>query len=82
MINCRSRWSSEPNFLGSYSYHSVRGDQLQTSRADLAAPVLGAAGIPVLQFAGEATDAHRFATVNGAIETGWREAQRLIDLYK
>lgn len=60
----------------------MRGDELQTSRADLAAPVLNARGEPVLQFAGEATESHHFATVNGAIETGWREAQRLIDLYK
>lgn len=32
-------------------------------------------------FAGEATNPHHFSTVHGAIESGWREADRLIQLY-
>ncbi|PSN36046.1 Peroxisomal N(1)-acetyl-spermine/spermidine oxidase [Blattella germanica] len=35
----------------------------------------------VLLFAGEATHSTHFSTVHGAIETGWREAERIIKLY-
>lgn len=33
----------------------------------------------VLLFAGEATHEHFFSTVHGAIETGWREADRIAE---
>lgn len=47
---------------------------------DLAVPILRNNGAPVLHFAGEATNRVHYATVHGAIETGWREAQRIIDM--
>lgn len=82
----RSQWDREENFLGSYSYATMLTDELQVGRSDLAEPLLrrqlGAADSPVLQFAGEATSDKHFSTVHGAIETGWREADRLIELYK
>ncbi len=31
-----------------------------------------------LRFAGEATHPHYFSTVHGAIESGWREAEKII----
>lgn len=37
---------------------------------------------PLLQFAGEATHSHYFSSVHGAIETGWREADRIIDYHR
>lgn len=76
-----SKWNSEQNFLGSYSYKTIRGDELGSTRSDLAAPLLNSSNLPVVQFAGEASELHHFATVHGAVETGWREAKRLIDLY-
>ncbi|XP_017838417.1 spermine oxidase isoform X2 [Drosophila busckii] len=36
---------------------------------------------PILLFAGEATSPHHFSTVHGAVETGLREARRLIGYY-
>jgi spermine oxidase len=39
-------------------------------------------GKPVVLFAGEASNPVHYSTVHGAIETGRREALRLIDLYK
>jgi monoamine oxidase len=36
----------------------------------------------VLLFAGEATHSSYYSTVHGAIESGWREAERIIELYK
>lgn len=48
---------------------------------DLAEPLLDVAKRPVIQFAGEATNKHHYSTVHGAIESGWREADRLIKFY-
>lgn len=83
----RSQWDREENFLGAYSYATMRTDQLGVTRADLAEPLWhrvegGAAERPVVLFAGEATSPEHHTTVHGAIETGWREADRLIELYK
>jgi hypothetical protein len=36
----------------------------------------------VLLFAGEATHSSYYSTVHGAIESGWREAERLTEFYK
>ncbi|XP_055630502.1 spermine oxidase-like isoform X2 [Toxorhynchites rutilus septentrionalis] len=77
----RSRWYSNPNFRGSYSFRSVTTDLLNTTAEHLALPLTNACGIPVVQFAGEATHNHYYSTVHGAIETGWREADRLVNLY-
>lgn len=35
----------------------------------------------IILFGGEATNEHYFSTVHGAIGSGWREAERLINLY-
>lgn len=69
------------NFLGSYSYHTLKGDAIGASATILAEPVFDSNLKPIIQFAGEATSTHYQSTVHGAIETGWFEAQRLIDYY-
>jgi spermine oxidase len=48
----------------------------------LASPVVNSSGRQVLLFAGEATHANYFSTVHGAIETGYREAERISKIYK
>lgn len=86
----RSQWNLEANFLGTYSYQMPIAERLNAGRAALAAPLgreqvgddAPAVDRPVLQFAGEATSANHYGTVHGAIESGWREADRLIELYK
>lgn len=78
----RTQWYSNPNFRGSYSFRSVTTDLINTSAEHLALPLCNAIGVPVVQFAGEATHDHYFSTVHGAIETGWREADRLVGLYQ
>lgn len=55
---------------------------MQATTTKLSQPVLNASGEPVLLFAGEATHVHYYSTVHGAIESGWREAKRLTDIYK
>lgn len=59
----------------------MKTEELNTSAADLAYPLTNDNGIPVLQFAGEATHDHYYSTVHGAIESGWREANRLNDFH-
>lgn len=55
---------------------------LSATTSKLAEPIKNRNGVPILQFGGEATSLHYFSTVHGAIESGWREAKRLIDLYR
>ncbi|KAK0084924.1 hypothetical protein PV325_006126 [Microctonus aethiopoides] len=75
----RTLWNTNENFRGTYSYHGVETDAANVTNADLAEPITRD-NKPILQFAGEATSEH-YSTVNGAIESGWREADRLINLY-
>lgn len=78
----RSKWYSNENFRGSYTYYSMKSDALEASTSCLAEPVYNSARKLIIQFAGEATHEHYYSTVHGAIESGWREAKRLIDFYK
>lgn len=77
----RSSWATNPYFLGSYSYQSMQSNNLGISRGDLASPVKDSNGVTRLLFAGEATsDIGHYQTVHGAVESGWREADRIIQL--
>ncbi|KAJ8949098.1 hypothetical protein NQ318_017003 [Aromia moschata] len=78
----KSTWYNNPHFRGTYSYDSIQGNSVEHKFPDkLAAPLTAEDGRPLVQFAGEATNPHHFSTVHGAIETGYREADRLIELY-
>uniref|UniRef100_A0A182Q295 Amine oxidase domain-containing protein n=1 Tax=Anopheles farauti TaxID=69004 RepID=A0A182Q295_9DIPT len=81
----RSKWSSDPHFRGSYSSRSIATEKLNTGASQLSTPVETAengSDAPVVLFAGEATSNKRYSTVHGAIESGFREADRLLDLYR
>lgn len=75
-------WHSNPHFRGSYSHYTLKTVALDASPSKIAEPINDLNGKPKVQFAGEATSSKYFGNVHGAIETGWREATRLIDLYK
>ncbi|XP_053664032.1 spermine oxidase-like [Anopheles marshallii] len=79
----RSRWYSNPHFRGSYSSRSMKSDAMRATAAKLAEPLLDAWDhVPTVQFAGEASHPQFYSTVQGAVASGWREADRLIDLYR
>ncbi|XP_021913725.1 peroxisomal N(1)-acetyl-spermine/spermidine oxidase-like isoform X2 [Zootermopsis nevadensis] len=78
----RSAWSSDPHFRGSHSFYSTETEKIGVSAAQLAEPVTNKNRKPVLLFAGEATHTSHYSTVHGAIESGWREAERIIELSK
>ena len=78
----RSTWYSNPNFRGSYSYRSTRSKELDVWASDLAEPVADSKGSVKLFFAGEATHEHHYSNVHAAVETGWREADRILNVIK
>ncbi|GBP85622.1 hypothetical protein EVAR_62609_1 [Eumeta japonica] len=76
----RSAWYSDPLTRGSYTFDSVNMTDSARARAALAAPVLDDADFPKLLFAGEATNQKHFSTVHGAVETGVREAEYVLNV--
>lgn len=74
----RSKWYTDEHFRGSYSFLSMVSEQTDVRPRDLAEPIMRG-NKPVILFAGEATHDHYYSTVHGAVETGFREADRLID---
>ena len=82
MLNCR--WGSNPYFRGTYSYRTISADTLNVSPKNLAEPLSTSKIIegcevqcPRVLFAGEATDTSRYGTMDGAMQSGKREAERL-----
>lgn len=78
----RSKWNSNPFFCGSYTNYSLKSDAVGATTEKLSLPIVNANKLPIIQFAGEATNKHYYSTVHGAVESGWREAQLLIDFYR
>lgn len=74
-------WYSNKFARGSYSHRSMNTEAFNTSAADLAAPIYSEDNKPILLFAGEATHSFHYSTVHGAIESGWREADRIYEYY-
>ncbi|XP_078033301.1 uncharacterized protein LOC144468047 isoform X2 [Augochlora pura] len=78
----RSSWYTNEHFRGCYTFKSITTEKLNVEAKDLAFPILSADGKPSILFAGEATHDHYYSTVHGAVETGFREADRIIDFHK
>ncbi|XP_031331164.1 spermine oxidase-like isoform X2 [Photinus pyralis] len=77
----RSNWNSNRHFRGVYSYETLESRRLNGSAASvLSMPLTLESGEVSLLFAGEATSPTHYATVHGAIEAGYREARRIIQL--
>ncbi|XP_023340276.1 spermine oxidase isoform X2 [Eurytemora carolleeae] len=72
-----TRWGSDPNFRGSYSYRTPKCDEKKVGPWSLAEPLV-VNGICTVQFCGESTSTIGYGTVHGAMESGLREARRLI----
>lgn len=71
----QSKWYSNPNFRGSYSYETVDLQKKKLPIRKILQESLTKDGKPRVLFAGEATHPNRFATVDGAIMAGFREAE-------
>ncbi|NXE47893.1 PAOX oxidase, partial [Casuarius casuarius] len=79
----RSRWHSAPYTHGSYSYVAVgsSGEDIDVLAQPLPEDASDPRPLQVL-FAGEATHRTFYSTTHGALLSGWREAERLNDLYR
>ena len=71
-----TRWASDPFSRGSYS-HMITGLSDHEHREEFQRPVRGSHG-GELRFAGEHTSRNHFATVHGALLSGWREADGIL----
>lgn len=78
----RTNWYTNPHFRGSYSYRSVESKERGVWASDLAEPVCDGNGRVRLLFAGEATHSHHYSNVHAAVSTGWREAERIFELFR
>lgn len=79
----RSNWYSNPHFRGSYSYRLAGGCESKKTLKAFVEPLYDDKGVhPLVFFGGEATHEYYYSTVHGAIESGWREAKRLIEFCK
>lgn len=65
-----------------FIYYSLKSNALEVTAEILAEPIVNEMQKPIIQFAGEATNDKHYACKHGAIQTGWREAGRLIKQYK
>lgn len=72
-----TRWASDPFSRGSYS-HMTAGLSKKEHREEFQRPLTSAGGKAELSFAGEHTSSEHFATVHGALMSGWREADRIL----
>ena len=78
----KTSWATNDNFKGGYV--SVRRGYYRkgwSHQDKLAKPLKGESERPVLLFAGDATHPFFYSTVHGAIETGYREAERIIKIH-
>ncbi|XP_073960120.1 spermine oxidase-like isoform X2 [Choristoneura fumiferana] len=78
----RSQWASNPLARGAYAYRSVAIEENGGSAEILSEPLYHGNDFPIVCFAGEATSHHRHTAVHGAVEAGFREADRLIESFK
>uniref|UniRef100_A0A2R5LA80 Putative flavin-containing amine oxidase n=2 Tax=Ornithodoros turicata TaxID=34597 RepID=A0A2R5LA80_9ACAR len=86
----RSFWNSNPYILGSYSNRQLPYEASETLLETFYEPLLldvplhRAARVewPLVLFAGEATDKDFYSTVHGAMRSGFREADRLINFWR
>ncbi|XP_013183713.2 peroxisomal N(1)-acetyl-spermine/spermidine oxidase [Amyelois transitella] len=78
----RTQWTLNPLIRGAYAYRSVGTEENGGSAQILGEPLYRSNGFPVVCFAGEATSHRRHNAVHGAVEAGFREADRLIETFK
>lgn len=72
-----TRWAQDKYSRGSYS-HMITGVSETKHREAFQQPIVNDHGA-VLRFAGEHTSRNHFATVHGALISGWREADGILE---
>lgn len=78
----RTKWLTNSNFLGTYSYLSMNTQRCNVTPVDLAESIKSASGKPMILFAGEATDFKFPSYAHGAVSSGWRAGNEIVKYYK
>ncbi|XP_070491018.1 spermine oxidase-like [Chironomus tepperi] len=78
----RTKWLTNPNFLGSYSYNSVNAWKFNITSKDLAQTLYNQMNKPEILFAGEHTDEMYSSNTHGAVNSGFRAANELITYFR
>ena len=78
----RSNWSKDVRFLGSRCYLGVNSTSKNIIDLSAPLPYNTNAYKPKLLFAGDSTVWNNYGTVQGAISSGVREAERIVELTK
>ena len=87
----RSKWATNPYICGAYSNRTLEYEALKSDIQYLYEPIVKSKQFlylnksidcPLVLFSGEATDREFYSTTHGAMRSGHREAQRLIDFYR
>ncbi|XP_066986466.1 uncharacterized protein [Macrobrachium rosenbergii] len=80
----RSKWGLDPWKRGSYcSLVTIEAEQAGfQNRQEFTTPLTNSKGVEVVLWAGEHTHDTRYCTVDGAMETGEREARNLLEILK
>ncbi|XP_037035290.1 spermine oxidase-like [Bradysia coprophila] len=79
----RNRWLSNKYFFGTYSYASMDTETHNvTFGKDLAETLYSSSNKPAVLIAGEATEEVNSGYVHGAVASGWRAANEILDYYK
>nr|CAD7573445.1 unnamed protein product [Timema californicum] len=76
----RSSWALDLNFRGSLSYLGLESTPSHMIDLGIPVPESGGSLAPVILFAGEATHPGYYGTTHGALLSGVREADRIIQL--
>lgn len=77
----RTKWLSNDNFLGAYSYTSMDAEKFGVSSISLAKSINNNENSPIIIFAGEHTDFVFPSYANGAVNSGIRAANEIISHY-
>lgn len=77
----RTKWLTNPNFYGTYSYQSYLAGLNNVLPKDLGKSITNEDGKPLILFGGEATDEKFPSNAHGAVSSGWRVADEIISYY-
>jgi monoamine oxidase len=78
----KTKWLTDDNFLGSYSYPSMNQERNLATIADLASTIRATNNMPMVLFAGEATSSEFPSMAHGALDSGYRAADEIISFHQ
>lgn len=77
----RTKWLTNRNFLGSYSYSSMAAQKAGITSKTLSHTLKNSVMKPEVLFAGEHTDEFYPSNAHGAVRSGFKAADEIIDYY-